>query len=433
MPGHVRKRGRRADGTTKWQARYADPADPLRRIEKTFRTKNDAEAWLTQQQASVLRGEHQDPRRADRPFSDAVAAWRETRLPLLAPKTRDRYEEVLRLHLEPEFGTRPLAALTREVVKRYFARLQREGKTGGREHPGDALSAGTVRKIQTVLSSVLSEAVELGMIRVNPAMRMRLPAPAKRDMTILTAEQVRALADAVEPHYRVAILLTANTGMRAGEVWALRRRDVDLLRGVIHIEQTVKRDTAAPGADPKTVDMYGREVGPPKNGKPRTITIGKATREMLNAHLTTPAPGGAGPDAAVFHTPEGRAVRHGVFMRLVFRPAIKGDPDNEDMEKRRPPALPAELHALRFHDLRHTCASLLIAQGAPTLYVKERLGHASVTTTINQYGHMFPSVEASLADALDGMYEGPAEGPATTPTPIKPVNTDQRAAGDSAL
>jgi integrase len=418
MTGHVRKRGRRADGTAKWQARYADPTDPRRRIEKTFRTKNEAEAWLTQQQASVLRGEHQDPRRADRPFKDAVAAWRETRLPTLAPSTRDRYEDVLRLHLEKEFGHVPLTALTREVVKRYFARLQREGRTGGRERPGEPLSAGSVRKIQTVLSSVLSEAVELGMIRVNPAMRMRLPAPEKGDMTILTAAEVRALADGIDPHYKTAILLAANTGMRAGELWALRRKDVDLPKGVLHVRQTVKRDTAAPDAPPKTVDQYGREVGPPKNGKPRTITLGQATKKMLAEHYLASPPGGNTPDAAVFLTPGGRAVRHTLFMRKVFGPARK--------------KLPAGKRGCRFHDLRHSCASLMIAAGTPALYVKERLGHASITTTMDRYGHMFPSVEASLADTLDAMYEGPVEGPEPKPTPIRPVDTDQQAARDSA-
>jgi integrase len=418
-PGHVRKRGRRADGTTKWQARYTDPTDPLRRIEKTFRTKAEAEDWLTQQQASVLRGEHTDPRRADRPFADAVVAWRETRQPTLAPKTRDRYEDVLRLHLEKEFGKVPLTALTREVVKRYFARLQREGRTGGREHPGEPLSAGSVRKIQTVLSSVLSEAVELGLIRVNPAMRMRLPAPAKQSQTILTAEEVRTLADAIDPHYKTLILLAANTGMRAGELWALRRKDVDLLRGVIHVRQVVKRDTADPDAPKQTVDAYGREVGPPKSGQPRQITLGQATKNMLAEHLTRPVSGGdTGPDAPVFLTPHGRAVRHGLWMRKMFAPAVK--------------ALPADKQALRFHDLRHTCASLLIAAGTPPLYVRERLGRASITTTINLYSHMFPSVEASLADSLDAMYEGPAEGPDPEPTPIRAAKTAQSASGDSA-
>lgn len=399
MSGHTRKRGRRADGTTKWQARYTDPADTLgeRRIEKTFRTRQEAEEWLTQQQASVLRGEHMDPRRAERPFSDAVAAWRETRKPLLASKTRERYEDVIRLHLEPEFGRVPLTALTREVVKRYFARLQRDGKTAGRQRPGNPLSNGTIHKIHTVLSSVLSEAVEMGLLRVNPAMRMKLPPPPARDMCILTADEIRKLADAIDPHYKTAVLLDANTGMRASELWALRRKDVDLLRGVIHIRQTVKRDTAAEDAPQQDIDIYGREVGPPKNGKPRTIAIGKATCAMLNAHLTTPAPGGTGPDAAVFHTETGCAVRHGVFMRVVFKPALTQ-------------ALPTDKHRLRFHDLRHSCASLLAAKGYAMLYLKERLGHSSITTTINLYGHMFPSVEESLADALDDMYDAAAEG-----------------------
>ena len=215
----------------------------------------------------------------------------------------------------------------------------------------------------------------------------------------LTAEEVRTLADAIDAHYRVAIPLAANAGIRAGELWALRRRDVDLLRGVLHVRQTVKRDTAAPDAPPDTVDRYGREVGPPKNGRPRTITLGKATGDLLTAHLLAPAAGGTGPDALVFQTPGGRAVRHVLFIRKVFRPALK--------------SLPTDKRALRFHDLRHTCASLLAATGAPVLYIKERLGYASVTTTVNQYGHMFPAVEASLADTLDAMYGDPQSPPST--------------------
>lgn len=398
MNGHVRARGKRADGTIKWQARYTDPKDPTgrTRIEKGFRSKREAERWLTKQQAAILEGEHSDPRRADRPFNEAVEAWRETRAATLAPKTLERYEDVLRIHLVPEFGRLPMSALTREVIKRYFARLQRNGKTRGRQKPGKPLSPGTVRKIQTVLSSVLSEAVELGMIRVNPALRMRLAAPARRDMTVLTAKEVGALAEGINAHYRVLVYVAAYTGMRAGELWALRRQDVDLLRGVIHVRQTVKRQVARPDADPKTVDRYGREVGPPKNGRPRTISLPRHLRDMLTAHLTAPTLGGTGPDAAVFHTPTGKAVHHTVFMRLIFRPAVKAK-------------LPEHLHGLRFHDLRHTCATLLISAGAHAKLIQERLGHASITTTLNQYGHVLPSTEAALIDAMDQLYQGTSE------------------------
>jgi integrase len=381
MNGHVRERGKRADGTTKWQARYTDPDDPRKRIEKTFRTKREAQSWLTQQQAGILSGDHNDPRRADRPFAAAVEAWRETRAANLAPKTRDRYESVLRKYLLPEFAHRPLSSISREAVKRYFARLQREGRTPG-----------TVKKVQTVLSSVLSEAVELGMLRVNPATKLRLPAPPARDQTTLTAGEVNALADAIDPHYRVLIYVAAYTGLRAGELWAMRRRDVDVLRGQLHVRQTVKRDKPTPGAP---TDSYGREVGPPKNGRPRTISLPNHLKTMLGEHLLDPTmtlpSGGTGPDAMVFHTASGRPVRHTLFMREVFRPAIAV-------------AVPHKPN-LRFHDLRHTCATLLISAGAHAKLVQERLGHASITTTLNLYGHVLPSTEAALVDALDSLYE----------------------------
>jgi hypothetical protein len=109
-------------------------------------------------------------------------------------------------------------------------------------------------------------------------------------------------------------------------------------------------------------------------------------------------------------------------MRKVFGPALA--------------YLPANKRRLRFHDIRHTAASLLIAQGTPAMYVKARLGHASITTTIDQYGHLFPSVEESLADSLDAMYspsEGQDEGPRDQPTPLRPANEGRQAAEDSAL
>ncbi|HET6506028.1 MAG TPA: site-specific integrase [Baekduia sp.] len=113
------------------------------------------------------------------------------------------------------------------------------------------------------------------------------------------------------------------------------------------------------------------------------------------ASLTARAINGAGPhpigpDAMVFHTVTGKAVRHTAFMRSVWPTARM--------------ALPVEKRKLRFHDLRHTCATLLIAAGAHAKLVQERLGHANITTTLNLYGHVLPSTEAALVDALDDVY-----------------------------
>jgi integrase len=98
--------------------------------------------------------------------------------------------------------------------------------------------------------------------------------------------------------------------------------------------------------------------------------------------------------------------RHGLFMRRAFKPTIKGD-----KKRKIKPALPAELHALRFHDLRHTCASLLIAQGAHPKIIQERLGHASITTTMNRYSHLFEGLDATLIDGLDTAHDDAANPP----------------------
>jgi integrase len=135
----------------------------------------------------------------------------------------------------------------------------------------------------------------------------------------------------------------------------------------------------------------------------------------------------ASPDALLFVSPGGGGtrqaggggpIRHGLFVRRVFKPAIVGDEDNKDEKKRRKPALPAHKHNLRFHDLRHTCAFLLIAAGAHPKLIQARLGHSSITTTLDRYGHLFPSVEEALADALDVTFNN-----ASTPTPLRQIKS----------
>jgi integrase len=156
---------------------------------------------------------------------------------------------------------------------------------------------------------VLSEAVELGVIRTNPAVRLRLPAPPRASQVVLNAGEINTLAHAIDPHYRLAVMVAACTGVRAGELWALRRGDVDPLRGKLHIRQTVKRDQATASTPPHARDPFGREVGPPKNGRPRTISLPRHLRDALTEHLATEppvTPGGTGPDALVFGTKPGR-------------------------------------------------------------------------------------------------------------------------------
>src|SRR5262249_42287758 len=149
-------------------------------IEKTFRTKREAEAWLVTQQAAVLEGVHIAPKEGERRLRDVYDAWRETRWPGLQPKTTARYAQVWRTYLAREFGGRKLNAISRELVRRYFARLAAADT-----------APGTIRKVHAVLSAILSEAVELDWLKTNPAMGVKgLPRTPQREMLFLTAAEI---------------------------------------------------------------------------------------------------------------------------------------------------------------------------------------------------------------------------------------------------
>jgi integrase len=255
MAGYVRARGKRRDGTTKWQARYWDPKDPSRRVEKTFAKQREAERWLTTQGAAVLDGTHVNPRRSERPFPIAAEAWRETWADL-EPKTKGGYEAILTrwligerdpLHLgRPcRFRNVKVGAVTPEMVQRFVNEL------------ASARQPNTVRRIYSVLRGVLKVAVERRYLAVNPCDAVKLPGKgANRNgarptrMLFLNPPEVRTLAAAMpRPSDRLAVYIAAYCGLRAGELWALRRSDVDLLHGTLSVERALKEINTSADTD----------------------------------------------------------------------------------------------------------------------------------------------------------------------------------------
>lgn len=207
----------------------------------------------------------------------------------------------------------------------------------------------------------------------------------------LTTEQVRALANAMPERYRALVLTAAYTGARASELYALRRKDVDVLHSRMHIRDAIK------GWE------HGAPIfGTPKNSKPRSVSLPRFLCDVLTDHLAGPIPSGSSPEAFVFTNGEGRPIYHVPFMRNHWRPAVKR-------------ALPADKHGLRFHDLRHRAASLLIAQGANPKQIQERLGHASITLTPGTYGHLLDGHDDALLAGMDAAWEAPN----ATVTPLK--------------
>ncbi|MHB1445372.1 MAG: site-specific integrase [Acidimicrobiales bacterium] len=205
-------------------------------------------------------------------------------------------------------------------------------------------------------------------------------------MLFLTAGQVRALAQAVQDHgeaarrrppYGLLVEFAAFTGLRAGEIAALRMGDLDLRLGTVRVERAVGHVAGA------------RLEGTPKTkaGR-RTVEIPAFVVAQLKAELGDRV---LDRDAPVFANANGQAFNYGTFYGLHFKPAVRR-------------VLPAELHALRFHDLRHTYASFLVEQGAHPKEMAELMGHSSVQITLDRYAHVMPRMRTALAERLDAAY-----------------------------
>lgn len=162
------------------------------------------------------------------------------------------------------------------------------------------------------------------------------------------------------------------TGLRSGEIVALRTESVDLLHGRVHVIASA-------------TEAYGKlQFGPPKTYQRRAVPIPQALVAELTDHLA----GKGGPDF-VFTSSRGGPLRHSNFYARHFKPAVLRAGLSEEA---------------RFHDLRHSYAAMLIAEGAHPRAIMERLGHSTIQVTLGTYGHVFPSLEASLTAALDDVY-----------------------------
>lgn len=359
----------------RYQASYHDDSTSERiAAPMTFATATDARTWLATVEADLARGELLDPRLSRRLFSEWAAEW-------LAglhvkPKTLVGYESALRVHVLPVFGQMPVAAITYRDCKAFVDELLRSG-----------LAPGTVGDARKILRLVLQEAMRADAIRRNPADRLRVPRGRRDEMVFLSIAEVLDLAEHVAhpprparhalrefPSYSLLVRLVAFTGLRAGEVAALRVGRVNPLHGRLQVAESVE-------------EVHGKLVyGPPKTYAHRSVPIPAQLAEELSEHLER-RPGD--PDAFVFTAADGGPMRHSNFYRRYFKPGVH----RAGLDPR-----------TRFHDLRHTAAALMINEGAHLLAVKERLGHSTIQVTADRYGHLFPSLEAALTDRLDAAY-----------------------------
>jgi integrase len=374
VAGHISKRSyKRKDGSKAivYRARIPNPHGVKKtdQIEKTFKRKADAERWLIQQGAMILSGSHLDPRRGKVSFAEVARLW-ESEWMSLEAKTQEGYRTILNRHLLPAFGTRAIGEINRGAVQAFIADVLADR------------SPKTVRNVHVALSACFAVAVRHGLIALNPAHGARLPKTETREMMFLTAEEVRILAESMKrPDDRLAVYVAGITGLRAGEQWALRRRDIDLDAGRLRVTRSLKELG------------NGLEFGKPKTRRAiRAVSLPPFLVAELRAWLGRENVD-SDAEALVFTAPMGGPVRHSLmFRRRTFTPAVAA-------------SLPHKV-GFRWHDLRHTAVALAIDNGAHVSEIMARMGHSSVTTTIDRYGHLMPNADGRIAAALDGAFSG---------------------------
>ncbi|MGN6218734.1 MAG: tyrosine-type recombinase/integrase [Microbacterium sp.] len=339
--------------------RYRRP-DNKQTDKRGFRTKREAQNFLATVETSKLRGEWVDPTRSRVRLSEVAEAWYASKI-RVKPTTRSGYRNSLDKHVLPEWGGVRIVDIDHAGVQSWVACLS------------TTLSASSTRQVYLVLSGALAFAVRDGRLARNVAADIELPRLSKSERQYLSHAQVRALADETA-EWSTLIRFLAYSGLRWGELAALRPADMDLANRIVHVRRAV-------------ADVRGTLVwGSPKAHEQRTVPYPSLLDEGMSDHVVS----GRRYDL-VFSTSAGAVLRGGNFRRRVFGPAVA----------RLHLASPNGFPQITPHDLRHTAASLAISAGANVKILQRMLGHASAAMTLDVYADLFPEDLTSVSIALD--------------------------------
>jgi integrase len=419
-PKNIRRRGKswsayvRIHGRQEWRS--------FRDVDYGSETaaKEAAELWLARMRLAKREGSADDfdqKREAAAKRKTPLRVFAEERwLPYVSQRvkirTAETYETHVRVHLVPALGEFALGALNRERLDEFFSdwatagplfqeryglarkreearwleatRVAREAEArraaaeGRLSLYGDVArrsvrlgnSKGTLANGLTTLRAMLGCAVKWGYLDVNPARGLELPDvdASPEEMRVLDRAQVKRLLAACTPAAYPAVLTAVSTGVRRGELFGLQWRDVDREGRRLWIRRSVNR--------------HGQIQNPKTKGSQRAIALAPSAVATLLEHRMGSRFSGA--EDLIFASRTGGPIDGGNFVRREFKPALRR----------------AGLPMVRFHDLRHTFASLLIGEGLPPKLISEQLGHASIAITMDRYGHLY---DQSYADASEGI------------------------------
>jgi integrase len=374
MRGHIQKRTLK-NGSTRYSIVYDLPHGGGNRRQKSEtvappHTRKHAEQVLAQRLAELHRSEFVEPSRM--PFQRFASRWvSKYATGQVREGTLADYLSLFENHLFPHFGDMPLAEIAVEDVQEFKSTKLASG-----------LSPQTVKHSLRLFRQMLGHAVEWELLRSNPADKVKNPRIPKAEMDVLSPAETQTLIQATPQKWRPLLYTAISTGLRVGELLAMKWKNLEWHSQRYFVRETLSR---------KRGEYQGGFTPPKTEGSARSVDLTPFCLGLLKQHQKRQAEEklSAGPtyddSGLVFATALGRPLDHNNIVHRQFHSAL---------EK-------AGLRRIRFHDLRHTCASLLINEGVSPKYIQRQLRHESIQTTFDRYGHLFPETNEEAARVLD--------------------------------
>jgi integrase len=359
----------------RWRGVYRDHEGKKR--SKVHRLKGEAERWVALEEDKVEQGIHTDPDIGAATLATYVERFLETYRgnPKISPARLDHVQRVLRTRVLVAFGDKSLRSLQAREIQIWINAMHSQG-----------IAPKSTRAYAGVLQLVLNAAVEDGYLQKSPftkKVKDQLPDPRHEERPrYLEPDEAERLIAAIPDRYRALIVLGLASGARWGELVGLRRQRYNPLRKEIEIRESLH-------------ELNGREGGRFWLDKPktpqsvRTIALPQYAVDALNTHIDTFPPAGTIADDLIFTTSRGSEIDRGFFRGKVFLPACAR----------------AGIDGLTFHHLRHTSATWLLSDGIPVTVVSKRLGHATVSVTLDIYSHCMQGSDDLVVASLDRRFD----------------------------
>lgn len=345
-----------------WAIRFYDGVEKKHRWKGGFKTRLEAERALAEISTKVHRGDYFEIKQIG--FSEFAQKWLSDHAePRVKYSTLKGYKDNVNIHLTPYFANTRLSNITPRDIDAYISTKRQE----------DRLSNKTIGYHVTLIKMMFKTAMIWEHTSRNPCEHIKKPRAEHKEIEFLTPEEIRLLLDYVEAKHYPLILTLATTGLRIGEALALRWGDIAFANSTLHVRRSVTR---------------GRVSEPKSSHSIRAVAMPPILVKTLKLHKLRCTPS---ENDYCFPSSNGTPMNSNNIYNRVLLPALRR----------------AGLRHVCLHSLRHSYASILIAQGENLKFVQSQLGHSSIQVTVDRYGHLLPETRNDAATRLESTIFGP--------------------------